>query len=170
MDMLTWINSLSEAKVLAKLAEQKLHTFTQTTGKAPFDIVLLYKQKLFRISVKGTWIKKNSNHAYTIQLKRVRHNKKVNIIYPFDSNECDILAVYICDIDKVCFMPAKLVGKNAINIRETNSNFSQTNWIVSEWEDVNKSLQYLEDSPNGGAVVLKTTDESHRGSTPLSSA
>lgn len=147
MDNLTWINNLSEAKVLAKLAEQKLHVFTQTTGKAPFDMILVSKKNLFRISVKGTWIKKQkTTNSYTIQLRRIRSNKKKNIIYNFDNSECDILAIYIKDLDKVCFIPSLLIKtKGQIALREEKSRFSTSNWIISEWEDISKTLKYLED-------------------------
>ncbi len=147
MDNSTWMNNLSEAKVLAKFAENRMHVFTQTTGKAPVDMILLEKNNLYKISVKSTGSLKNKDTtSYLIELRRIRTNKHKNVIYNFDNKVCDILAVYINELDKICFIPANLIKtKGQIALREEKSKFSSSNWIISEWEDINKTLKILED-------------------------
>lgn len=135
MDSKTYLGSLAEAKVLAKLTEQKYHVFIQASGKAPFDLVAYKDDVLYRVSVKGT----NSveNGAYKVTLSSTRSNRTGNRVIPFDSNTCDILAVYIQSLDCVCFIKAdKILSTRSLAIREKPSKYSNKNksWIVGDLE------------------------------------
>lgn len=105
MDNKTYLGAIGEAKVIAKLTEDKFHVFTQVTGKAPFDLVACKDSKIYRVSVK-TIEKKNKDGSYTVQLKSVRSNRTENRIINFDNTSCDILAVYIVETDEVIFKQA----------------------------------------------------------------
>ena len=107
MDDKTWVGSLAEIKVIAALTMDKFHVFSQITGKAPYDLIAVKNNKIIRISVKGTICRINKRaYSYSIQIGRVRSNKNKNIVYKFNNMECDVLAVYIQEIDVVCFIPS----------------------------------------------------------------
>ncbi len=118
MDDKTWLGSIGESKVVSELSRYRFHVFTQVTGKAPFDLVAYKDSYLYKINVKttqtlGKW------GAWEVQIKSVRSNRTKNRTIPFDSNSCDVLAVYIEPLDKVCFLSSSEVsGRSAIALRE----------------------------------------------------
>lgn len=118
MDNKTWLGSLGESKVAAELSRHRFHVFTQTTGKAPFDLVAYKDGYLYRINVKttqrlGKW------GSWEVQLKSIRSNRTKSRIVPFDPQSCDVVAVYIEPIDKVCFLQIfEFSGRNTITLRE----------------------------------------------------
>lgn len=117
MDNKTYLGAIGEAKVIAKLTEDKFHVFTQVTGKAPFDLVAVKDKMVYRISVK-TIEKKNRDGSYSVQLKSVRSNRTENKIINFDNTSCDILAVYIVELDEVIFRDANTItAKTALVIK-----------------------------------------------------
>ena len=120
MDKKTYATNVSEAKVVADLSVKQFNVFTQSSGKAPFDLVASHTDfptVLNRIQVKSCE-KPSKSGAYNVQLKKVRHNKTKNTITNFSSLECDVVAVYLMDIDKVFYIEAKkLHGKTAVAIR-----------------------------------------------------
>ena len=76
------------------------------------------KNKIIRVSVKGTLTKRGNSGSYQIQISRVRSNKKTNKIYKFNNEECDVLAIYIYEIDTVCFLDSsKIKTTRSINLR-----------------------------------------------------
>lgn len=134
MDIRTWIGTLSEQKVLTKLVEKQLHVFSQTSGKAPFDLIVLYKEKLLRISVKGTQTRSKSSDHWVVQLRSIRSNRKVNTIHLYERESCDILAVYIEPIDKVCFFLSKDISQtSAITLNEERIKEATLEKILESW-------------------------------------
>lgn len=126
MDDKTYLGSLAEAKTIATLTAQRWHIFNQVSGKAPFDLVAVKDNKLLRISVKGT-ANKDKNGSYLVQIGKVRSNKKINKVYKFDPISCDQVAVYILEIDTVCFIPAKLISSGrTLSLRKEPSKSSNT--------------------------------------------
>lgn len=103
MDNKTYLGAIGEAKVIARLTEERYHVFNQVTGKAPFDLVAYKDGEMKRVSVKSIE-KKNKDGNYTVQLKSVRSNKTSNKIVNFDNTSCDILAVYIAELDEVLLL------------------------------------------------------------------
>jgi hypothetical protein len=120
MDDKTYATNVSEAKVLADLCMKRFNVFSQTSGKAPFDLVASHESfpmVLNRIQVKSC-AKVSKNGSYNVQLKKVRHNKNENKITNFDCLSCDVVAVYLMDVDKVFYIEAKkLHGKTAVAVR-----------------------------------------------------
>lgn len=109
---------MAEAKAIYEFTKQGYHIFNQVSGKAPFDLVIYKEEELLKVSVKSV-LKRNSRGKYEVQLKRVRSNKTENKIYPFDNSECDLLVVYIVDLDKLCiFYANKITAKHTLNIPE----------------------------------------------------
>nr|WP_242021875.1 group I intron-associated PD-(D/E)XK endonuclease [Trichocoleus sp. FACHB-90] len=118
VDNKTWLGSLGESKVAAELSRHRFHVFTQTTGKAPFDLVAYKDGYLYRINVKTTQ-RLDKWGSWEVQIKSLRSNRTKNRIIPFDPQSCDVLAVYIEPLDKVCFLQVSEVsGKNSIALRE----------------------------------------------------
>jgi len=109
MDIKTHISSIAEAKTIYELTRMEYHVFNQVTGKAPFDLIAYKNGEIFKISVKSI-LKKNRYGKYEVQLKRVRSNKTCNTIYKFNNKECDILAVYIYEIDVLLFIKSSEIN------------------------------------------------------------
>lgn len=110
MDDKTYIGSLAEAKVVAELTYQKWFVFSQVSGKAPFDLVAAKNGLLKRVNVKGCSIR-NRNGVYPIQIGSIRSNKKENVIHKFNPASSDVLACYILEADKVCFIKSSTITR-----------------------------------------------------------
>jgi hypothetical protein len=138
MDNKTKLGSLSELKVAARLTELDYHVFTQTSGKAPFDLIAYKDGVIFRISVKGTSVI-DKYGSYVVQIGSVRSNKTANNIVKFDFSTCDILAIYIQSNDKVCFIKSDRINAGrAICIRDIASKYAGKNkesWVISELQN-----------------------------------
>lgn len=136
MDQKTKLGSLAELAVSKRLTELDYHIFTQTSGKAPFDLIAYKDGEIFRISVKGTnTIDKYGSHV--VQIGSVRSNRTRNKVIKFSSSICDVLAIYIKPLDKVCFIKSdKISAGRAICLREVPSKMGAKNkgWIISELE------------------------------------
>lgn len=122
MDSKTYASNLSEAKVVADLAQKSYHIFTQTSGKAPFDLVV-FKDKLSRVQIKSCY-KSNKNSKYRVMLKTVHTSMKQNVTAKFDATKCDILAIYFIDVDKVCYLdPAPFHNTTEVTLSVDDSRF-----------------------------------------------
>lgn len=135
MDDKTWIGGLAELKVMSELAKQRFHVFFQMSGKAPFDLIAYKNNNIVKISVKGSYRKiKTTTNSYEIQIGRVRSNKNKNVIYKFNPYECDIVAVYVNDIDKVFFVKSSdIKNGRVISLREKRSvHGKDSSFIMSE--------------------------------------
>lgn len=118
MDDKTFAGSLAETKVMMRLTEFKYHVFNQISGKAPFDLVAYKDGMLYRISVKSNGGYGNKS-SYYVQLRRIRSNKTKNVIHMYDNSSCDYVAVYLSEVDKVCFFKSDdIKSKNILNIRK----------------------------------------------------
>ena len=103
MDDKTYYGSLAEAKVIAELTKQRFYVFNQVSGKAPIDLIALKGNETLRISVKSTTVRAPSG-AFAVQIGRVRSNKKSNFVYKFDPTTCEYVAIYLVELDKICFV------------------------------------------------------------------
>ena len=119
MDEKTQSSAISESRVTTELLRDGFSVFSQISGKEPFDIAAYRDGVFLRVQVKSTRVRSENGLSFSVQLKSVRHNKTKNTIKQFDARLCDVLAVYISELDKVCFIPAKEVdGMTAIRIKE----------------------------------------------------
>lgn len=119
MDKKTYMSSVSEAKIVADLTVQDYDIFTQSSGKSPFDLIAHKDGKILRVQVKSCG-RKDSRGRFNVQLKSVRHNKTENKIIKFDPNSCDLLAIYLFEVDKICYLdPKNLKSLNEIRIDPT---------------------------------------------------
>lgn len=142
MDSRTRLGSLAEAKVVAKLVENDFDVFVQFSGKAPFDLVAYRDGRLLRVQVKGT-ASKNRYGMYQVQLKAVRANRTGNTIRYFDASQCcDVLAVYVEPLDKVCFLRAnEISARGQLSLREHPRPQGREAWVIADFEDVSRILR-----------------------------
>lgn len=124
MDSKTYASNLSEAKVIADLAQKGFHVFTQNSGKAPFDVIAIKDHNptlITRIQVKACY-KPNKNGTYTIQLRTIHTSMKKNTIVKFDSSKCDLLAIYLIQDDKIIYLdPKPLHNTSTIAVKVNDS-------------------------------------------------
>lgn len=121
MDARNYINAVSEAKVLTDLVFRGFDVFSSTTGKTPFDLVAHKDGKLLKIQVKSV-SKQGRDGNYEVGLKSVKHNKTRNLHVPLNPNSCDILAIYVLELDKICYLnPKTLTSFNSIRLRQTSA-------------------------------------------------
>lgn len=140
VDDKTWVGSLAEAVVTAKLAENKFHVFQQISGKAPFDLVAYRDGKLYRISVKGcAGNVSKARGSFIVYLERKSNNRTCSKRQPFRCADCDVLAVYIHTLRKIWFIPAARVGSRAnLSLRTvaTKNVTCGEQFLLSEYEGI----------------------------------
>jgi hypothetical protein len=141
MDDKTYIGALAEAEVIAALTKLKFHVFNQVSGKAPFDLVAVRDNKLYRINVKGVSVGANKNGSYDLQLASVRSNKTANVIHKYDPTSCDILAVFILKENTICyFKSADIQSGRSIALRTKKSSHSRSCRLIAEHTDLDKII------------------------------
>lgn len=106
MDDKTYLGSLAEAKCVADLTRQHFHVFTQFSGKAPFDLVACKDSRILRISVKGTRKSATKQGSYAIDIGRIRSST----VHKFDPSSCDLLAVFVYEIDTIYYIPTNMIN------------------------------------------------------------
>lgn len=124
---------LGEAKTIARLAELGWSVFTPLSGHAPFDLIGVSPEgNLYRISVKSCFVRTKYG-SYDVTIAQVQPTSKGWKQSGFNVSSCDILACYLGDIDKVCFINAKdISSKNKIALRETASKMATNGSRVIE--------------------------------------
>lgn len=119
---------LGEAKVIARLVELEYGVFLPLSGHAPFDIIAVSKHnnQPIRVSCKACY-NANKNGSFEFSLRQITPNAKGCNIKLFDSSVCDLIACYIAQLDKVCFVNVKEIeSTSTIAFREVNSKFANT--------------------------------------------
>lgn len=118
MDDRTWAGALAEIAVAKHLTLNKAHVFTQLSGKAPFDLAVLFENSLRRVTVKGTGFLRNKEYrSYGVGLRSTRANTTRVNVKLLDASVFDILAVYVIPEDTVCYFPASQVaGRTELGI------------------------------------------------------
>lgn len=113
---------LGEAKTIARLTELGWSVFTPLSGHAPFDLIGMSPcGTLYRISVKSCFVPTKYG-SYDVKICQVQPTSKGWKQSGFDITSCDILACYLGDLDKVCFINAKdISSKTAVSLRQTAS-------------------------------------------------
>lgn len=138
MDDKTFMTNVSEAKVAADLASKRIHVFTQSSGKAPVDMIAMRDNKLFKVQVKSCE-KARRNGGYNVQLRKIRHNSLKNTIHRFDPTECDVVAVYLVNVDIVCYVPSSEIGnRGEIVLRleaKPGTDADKKQWMVDSYKD-----------------------------------
>ena len=147
------MGSVGESKVASELSRHRFHVFIQTTGKAPFDLVVYKDGYLYRVNVKTTQ-RLDKWGSWEVQVKSVRSNRTKNKVVPFDPLSCDVLAVYIEPLDRVCFLRASEVsGKCSIALREKTVRQSKLP-SISELTNPNRICEPV----NKGTPDIQTAD------------
>jgi hypothetical protein len=76
-----------------------------------YDLVVDDGNKLSRVEVKTTRFKEKENSCYTVQLRKVRHNKTENKKTHFDAKSADILFVVTETGDQYVIPASEVDGK-----------------------------------------------------------
>jgi hypothetical protein len=101
-------------KVIADLYSKGYHCFTPFDDHCPVDLIALDKAgKSFRIQVKYRSLSEKRNHYEVSAVSIVNGKSK-----PIDRDLIDTWAVYLSNVDKVVYLPIKLMeGKGVHYIR-----------------------------------------------------
>ena len=135
MDSKTYQQIVSELKVALAFAEEEWDVFDSVGGKSPFDLVVHKNGILKRVEVKSCAFVDKWN-SYRTELRRIRVNKTKKVVYPFDKNSCDILAIYIVPEDKVCFIdPQKLRGVTSLSLK-TKKNDNGKAFLIENYLEI----------------------------------
>lgn len=107
--------SIGEVKVMSRLIESGWEVFTPFSGHSPFDLIAVQPitNKLFRVSVKSCF-QKNKQSAYGVRLSQICMTVNGPKVENFKQDSCDIVACYLGDIDKVCFISSEDIKTNTV--------------------------------------------------------
>lgn len=120
MDRITGQSTIGEQTVVLDLLKHDMDVFTSVTGKSTIDIVASLNGKLLGIQVKSCAYQIRDN-VWNVAIGRIRANKTANVIYKFDNSSCDILAVHLPVIDKICyFKSSEITTSRGITIKTEN--------------------------------------------------
>lgn len=123
---------LAESKVITVLIKEGFSVFTQFTGKESFDMVAYKDRKIYRIQVKSTQRKKNGSWLIVLKTSYLKSSGE-SVIKSFDKRDSDILAVYIFEIDRVCFIKSVDVNQRSqLSIRAEYSKKSRSNLLLED--------------------------------------
>jgi hypothetical protein len=100
---------LGEAKVIARLTELGWYLFSDLSGKCPVDLLAWKDNQVIRIQVKTSGYSPNQG-SYEVKLSSIRPNRTGNTIKKLDANSIDYLAIYLSELDEVCFVPSEQLG------------------------------------------------------------
>ena len=119
MDDKTRAHILGESIAKLYFELEGYFVYTNSSGKAEFDLIISKEGKCFTVEVKTVSSLKTSSLGdyFEVQLKSVRANKTENVIHKFDNTNIDFLAV-VNVLDNTIFVKeAKLVeAKGALRI------------------------------------------------------
>lgn len=111
------VGSLSEIKVAAVFAERGYDVFVPWGGKTKADLLVELDGEIKRVQVKGCANESKAGN-WEVHLKSVRPNKTQNKIINFNSDDCDVLAVYIVPEDRVVLIDATTItAKSMMTIK-----------------------------------------------------
>lgn len=103
---------LALAKVIADLTKRRWFVFLPIAEHLPYDLIAAKRDAYLRIQVKY-------------------RAKKLDGCHKYDSNDFDYIAVYIENIDEVCYVSLK-------NLRKITTILSNTGSKLYWWEDYQK--------------------------------
>jgi hypothetical protein len=108
---------IGEAKVSAHFAALGYEVFVPVFCQPTSDMIVCKDGALQRVQVKFCSAIGHSG-AYYVSLKSVRCGAGKPAVHKFDSTKCDILAVYLCQDDKVVLLdPSPLHGRTTVALR-----------------------------------------------------
>jgi hypothetical protein len=98
---------LAESKTISELITMGCEVYTPFADNGPYDLLTIKENKIYKVSVKCSSVMKNSD-TVLITLKTVSRRKENDVkVNKFDSNNIDILAVYVLPLDIVYLIDAK---------------------------------------------------------------
>jgi len=137
--------TIGESKAITEFLKLGCTVYTPfSEGNDPFDFIAVKEGHVIRVEVKST-SQEIGIGIYNVAIKASRHNKSKNWIRNFNSNQCDILAVYIQPIDTVCFFKAKdITNKSNMTIKRqlSDSKYHKNlkQWLIDNHNDLSNIL------------------------------
>ena len=101
-----------EASTVAYFVKEGYEVFLPMFGNASCDLIVVKDGKISRVECKSTSVKTPSG-KWIAQLRQVRHNRTANTVKKFDSNNSELLAIYVVDEDRVVVLESIEVHGNS---------------------------------------------------------
>jgi hypothetical protein len=116
---------LAELKVELR-AHEKGYIVSRPTKPARYDLIIDCSGRLYRVQVKyGGGKSLNSTGVVVVNLRSYVGNKSTDFKV-YSASEVDILAVYLPELDKICWLsPEVFENKNALYLRTQISKNNQ---------------------------------------------
>lgn len=166
MDDKTWACSYSQQAVAAFLAKHRVYVFTDTTGKAPIDLVAYRDGVIRKIAVKAVMSSnedrgRGAPTSYGVQLRSTRYSRSSIRTTNFSDKDCDILAVFVAPTgDVALFWAADMVGRTQIEVSTVSG--PGVKWIISDHQSVDPFFSSDTSTPTApttsGPLELVTYD------------
>lgn len=96
---------LAEAKVITYLIENDYEVYIPFSNNSKYDVLAIKDRIVKRISIKFTSVKKKSG-TWTVEMRQIFRGNGIIKVNKFDSNQYDLIAVYVGPKDKVILVDA----------------------------------------------------------------
>lgn len=124
--------NVAELSVAAEIAKQGYPVFKEYGDLSRIDIITVIENKTYKIQVKHGISMPDVAGAVFFSLKKSGPN---GYNFSYDKDVVDLFAVYIAEINKVCFIPWKTISStHTVNIRYLKSKNNQKS-SVKWYED-----------------------------------
>ncbi len=108
---------LAEAKVIAYLIENGHEVYLPFSNNSKYDVIAFKDGLIRKVSIKFTSVQRKSG-SWVIEMRQIyRGNKRINVD-KFDSNQYDLIAVYIGPKDKVILVDATKATRLALYAKD----------------------------------------------------
>lgn len=118
---------IGEAQVLAKFESLGISVSVPFGDNLPYDMIIDYEGKLFKIQVKTSSQSKEGVTEFGIKKNRI--NTQTNYITYYNENEVDYYALYAINRKEFYLVPFEEAGNSSIKIRYELPKNGQTNKI-----------------------------------------
>lgn len=134
------IGTLGELKVAEEFIKADYSVFTQLSGKEPFDLIAYKDGTTLKVQVKSTSVRGKYGRFF-IMLQTCRPNRTGTTIKKFDNTTVDILAVYLQELDTVCYFKAsEVLVKRGLTLCEKPSKFANRSNVISDFTDLSNAI------------------------------
>lgn len=98
---------IGETKAIHEFAKLNIPTFKPLNDTNGCDLVIDYEGRLLKVQVKSciSGVTNGDHNAYTINIVKIRPNRTENKRVRYTLQQVDLFAVYLVDIDTMCYIP-----------------------------------------------------------------
>lgn len=135
-----YVKMLGETAVLHDLTKRQYIVYKSINDTNGVDFIV-DTGKLLKVQVKAISTP-NKYGAYAVKLIKIRTNRTQNRVVPYKKGEIDIMAIYLVDINKICYFKFDdICNIQEISLRESSSKFANVkrpSRLISEYKDFPK--------------------------------